>query len=127
MRRLTLILALAAAGPARAEDAAPAPADPPAEGFDLMQQGAELLMEGIMDEMAPAIEEFRDMAEDLAPAFGRMSDEMGQALVRLFDMIDDVTHYQLPEFLPNGDIIIRRAPDAPPWKPPADAPGMTDL
>jgi len=56
---------------------APAVAQDEEEGIDLMQEGAELLLRGLMNEMEPAI--------------------------------DDL------EFLPNGDIIIRRSPDAPPW------------
>ena len=42
-------------------------------------------------------------------------------------VIDDIGNYDMPEFLPNGDIIIRRSPDAPPFTPPATEPEITDL
>jgi hypothetical protein len=35
-------------------------------------------------------------------------------------LVDDMTNYELPEMLENGDIIIRRKPDAPVVEPPAD-------
>ncbi len=52
----------------------------------------------------------REMMEDVAPAIREMLE-----LMRAFDGIDDARHYMLPEILPNGDIIIRRRPGAPPF------------
>jgi hypothetical protein len=114
MRRLALTLVLALAAPAaRAED--PAPAD---DGFDLMEEGAKLLFEGIMREMAPRLD---DMARTLQ--------EAEPVLRSLLALVDDLGNYQAPERLPNGDILIRRKPGAPP--PPAlsppSAPGEIEL
>ena len=54
-----------------------------AEGLDLLSEGTRLLMEGLMQELAPALEGLRDG-------------------------LDDLNAYHPPEMLPNGDIIIRR-------------------
>ena len=92
MRPLAATLALAlAAAPAAAQEAGPG------EGFDLMERGLGLLMEGLGDEMAPMLRQLRELAGELDA-------------------------YEAPERLPNGDIIIRRkAPlDGP---PPPEAPG----
>lgn len=54
----------------------------------------------------------RDMMKELEPALKQMF-----RLLENFEGIDDPRHYQMPEVLPNGDIIIRRRPDAPPFRP----------
>ena len=84
----TLALALAAA-PAAAQEAGPG------EGFDLMERGLGLLMEELGGEMAPMLQQLRELAG-----------EMGA--------------YEAPEMLPNGDIIIRRR--EPPGGEPLDGP-----
>jgi hypothetical protein len=43
----------------------------------------------------------------------------------LRDRVDDLSNYEAPEVLPNGDIIIRRKPDAP--ESPAPDPDDTPL
>ena len=83
------------------------------EGFSLMEEGAKLLFRGIISEMEPAIDEFADLAVDLEPTLEMLATEMGPALIGLFQTLDSVSHYAQPEILPNGDIIIRRSPDAP--------------
>jgi hypothetical protein len=64
----------------------------------------------------------RDMMGDVQPALEDALDYL-----RSFGAIDDPRHYELPEVLPNGDIIIRRSDDAPAFRPDAqdmpDAPG----
>jgi hypothetical protein len=64
----------------------------------------------------------RDMMEDVKPSLDEALDYM-----RSFGAIDDPRHYQLPELLPNGDIIIRRREDAPEFRPdaPDTAPGTS--
>jgi hypothetical protein len=42
------------------------------------------------------------------------------ALEKMMALVDDMTNYELPEMLANGDIIIRRKPDAPVVEPPVD-------
>ena len=65
------------------------------------------------------------LPEELDETLRRMMDELKPALKQMFEMIekfegvDDLRHYQMPEVLPNGDIIIRRRPDAPEYSPPA--------
>ncbi len=59
----------------------------------------------------------RDTMEALEPSI----DEAFEAM-REFQVIDDPRHYQMPEVLPNGDIIIRRRPGAPSLTPEEDAP-----
>jgi len=87
-----------------------------AEGFDLMGRGADLIMRGIVDEMGPAIDQFGAMAADIGPAMDALTTEMGLALAELYRQIDNIRYYQAPEILANGDILIRRRPDAPPWQ-----------
>jgi hypothetical protein len=100
---LCLLLAAPAAGPAAAED----PASPEiGEGVDLIERGARLLFDGLVREMAPARDEM-----------GRSMAELQPAVRELMGMIEDFANYEFPERLPNGDIIIRRKPDAPPLPP----------
>ena len=63
------------------------------EGIDLLQEGMQLLFRGLMNELGPA-------------------------LLELEGKIIDLSLYELPEVLPNGDIIIRRklVPENPPGK-----------
>lgn len=74
------------------------------EGWNLFSEGSRLMLEGLMDEMRPMMEEMRPLIEE----------EMLPFLQSLGTMIDDLSAYEMPERLPNGDIIIRRRPDAPP-------------
>ncbi len=59
----------------------------------------------------------RDTMEALEPAIDDAFDAM-----REFQVIDDPRHYEMPEVLPNGDIIIRRRPGAPSMTPEEDVP-----
>jgi hypothetical protein len=52
---------------------------------------------------------FRDLIEQMKPAL----DELLETL-EVLEGIDSIEHYERPEILPNGDIIIRRRDDAPP-------------
>ena len=77
MRLIPLALAaLMAAGPAPAQDAGD-------QGVDLMGEALRLFMQGLMQEIEPALEEMEGLLENLDA-------------------------YHPPEVLPNGDIIIRR-------------------
>ena len=58
-------------------------------------------MRGLIDRMKPTIED----------AFELM-DVLGE--------IDSPKNYEKPVILPNGDILIRRSPDAPDWDPEVD-------
>ncbi len=91
------------------------------DGFSLMEQGARMFLQGIMTEMQPALDNMQKLADELEPALREIIDDMGPAFVELFGMIDDLSYYAPPVFLPNGDIILRRLPDAPEWVPPEGA------
>lgn len=67
------------------------------EGFSLLEEGAKILLRGLMEEMEPAMEDLHGLAENMAPAMRELQ-----------GMIGDMTDYHMPERLPNGDIIIRR-------------------
>ena len=120
-----------AACPAAAQETAPGAGE---EGIDLMEEGARLLFEGLLDQMEPRLRELQGMTEEMArqiePALEFLSTEIGPAFMALVARIDDLGNYQAPEFLDNGDIIIRRKPDAPPFVPlpekddPADPDGV---
>lgn len=68
------------------------PADQLLRLFELFSDETETILEDLMKELGPALESFSGM-------------------------MDDITLYQAPEILPNGDIIIRRKPDAPKPQP----------
>ncbi|MEN8894449.1 hypothetical protein [Planktotalea arctica] len=99
---LTAALALALALPAQAEDTAPK------TGLSLMEQGARLLFEGLMEEMEPALREMEGLSEQLEPALRGFVQNMGPALGDLLEQVEDFSKYHAPEILPNGDIIMRR-------------------
>ncbi len=113
----TLTGALAIAAPAVAQDTADETPGDVSEGLSLLGAGTRLIFEGLMEEMRPMLEEARPYFEDEVLPF----------LNRMGELMDDVTSYELPERLPNGDIIIRRSPDAPPFEPDADQGGAIEL
>ena len=76
----------------------------------LMEQGLELFFEGLRDEMAPALDDLRSLAEEFGPAMQSFLHEMGPALADIAAQVEDWSTYERPEILPNGDIIIRKKP-----------------
>ena len=81
------------------------------DGRSLMERGAELFFEGLSQEMAPALNDLRSMAEEFGPSMKEFFEEMGPGLARILDEVKDWSMYHPPEILPNGDIIIRRKAD----------------
>lgn len=102
---LTLIAMMATATPAMAQDN---------DGLSLMERGAQLFFEGMLKEIAPAVEELQGLAEEFGPALQAFVTEMGPALSDLLDQVEDWSVYEPPEILPNGDIILRRKSDVAP-------------
>ncbi|SFE91112.1 hypothetical protein SAMN04488523_11215 [Sulfitobacter brevis] len=96
------------AAPLMAEEEAPSE-----RGLSLMERGARLFMEGILDEMEPALDGVEGLAQQMAPALRNFAKEMGPKLSEILEDVEDWNAYQAPEMLPNGDIIIRRKPDHP--------------
>ncbi|MDF1620231.1 AAA+ family ATPase [Pseudothioclava nitratireducens] len=107
------LIALSLAAPLAAQDRLEPPAGDVEEGMSLLERGIELILRGFMDEMEPTIDQMQKGLEGAAK-------ELGPAIDQLIALFDDVRNYEAPERLPNGDIIIRRRPDAP---PPAPLPG----
>ncbi len=64
--------------------------------------------------------EDRPLSEQLDDVFRNLMEQMKPALdefletLEVLEGIDSIEHYERPEILPNGDIIIRRREDAPP-------------
>jgi len=101
MRHILLAAILLCATPAYAQDVDndPAPGDSLGQFFD-----------GLRDQLAPLV-------EDLGPQLRGFADGLGPLIEELMGRIDDLSYYELPEVLPNGDIIIRRNQDAPELPP----------
>lgn len=114
---LALSFALAAAAP-------PALAQEEDSGPSMMEQGLQLFMEGLRQEMAPAVKDLRGFAERAGPSMRSFFQEMGPALAEMMDEVQDWTRYYPPEMLPNGDILIRRRPE--PEDDPAPEQGAED-
>lgn len=90
------------------------------EGLSLMERGARMFLDGMRREMEPALRDLGDMLATMGPAMQDFLREMGPAMSELLGRIDDISVYEAPELLPNGDIIIRRKPDAGPLAPPQE-------
>ena len=79
----------------------------------LLEQGAQMFLEGLMQEMEPALEGMQEFGERLTPSFRKFMSEMGPALTELLDKVEDWSVYEAPVILENGDIIIRRKAKTP--------------
>lgn len=107
---LTVALTLTlAAAPLRAETEAQG-AD---EGFSLIEEGAKIILRSMIDEMKPALDEAQE-------GLGEALQAWEPAIRDLMARIDDITAYEPPIVLPNGDILIRR--NAPLTPRPDDLP-----
>ena len=95
------------------------------EGLSLMERGVRMFLDGMRREMEPALRDLGDMLATMGPAMQEFLRDMGPAMASLLDRIDDLSVYEPPELLPNGDIIIRRKPDAGPLPPPQE--GEVDI
>ena len=109
MKRLILIATLGLSTPALAQEVQEE------DGLSLMERGAQMLMEGLMREMEPTLDDLQGLAEEFGPALGEFAAQMGPAMRDLLDQVEDWSVYAPPEMLENGEIIIRR-------KPPEDLP-----
>ena len=81
-------------------------------GLGLMERGAQMFMDGIMDEMGPVAEGFEGYRGH-APRAARFRAGDGAEAYGAFGRGRGLSAYQAPEMQPNGDIIIRRKPDHP--------------
>jgi hypothetical protein len=78
------------------------------EGPSLMEQGMELFLEGLRQEVEPRMGDLRALAQQFGPSMRSFLEEMGPAFGEMMDQVKDWTDYYPPEMLPNGDIILRR-------------------
>lgn len=85
----------------------------PEPGYSQMEKGAQMFLDGMMREMAPALESLSGLAEKMGPAMRGFAKEMGPALGEILDRVEDWSDYEPPQMLPNGDIIIKRKPEPP--------------
>ena len=93
-----------------------------------MERGAKLFLEGLLNEMEPAMRELEGMADNIEPALRSFAQEMGPALQDLMDTVQDWSAYEPPVVLPNGDILLKRKPDMPtPDELPAPEKGEIDI
>lgn len=98
------------------------------DGPSLMERGAELFWRGLREEMQPSLQELEGFMSRIGPSMQSFLAEMGPALADIADKVEDWSRYEAPEILPNGDIIIRRKPDAPEGETlPDDGAGATDI
>ncbi len=101
-----LVVMLALSAPVAAE---PVTSEPSAEeGGSLMQRGMDLFFKGLQEEMAPTLDDFQMLVEQIGPSMGEFLSYMGPALADIVSRVEDWSAYELPEMLPNGDIIIRK-------------------
>lgn len=54
-----------------------------------------------------------DLTRDLSPWMEGLADRLSPHLRQLTDLLGDLTGWEAPEVLPNGDILIRRRPARP--------------
>ena len=102
MRYVVLTIFLALAGPGFAQSSEGGSSD-----------GVDLFFEGLREQLAPLLEGL----DTVLPQMEQMAESLGPLLEELVGQVDDLSHYQMPERLPNGDIIIRRKPEAPDLPP----------
>ena len=82
--------------------------DSETDGGSLMEKGLGLFLDGLKDEMSPAMKQLQEMADEYGPALQSFLEEMGPALAGILAKIDNWQGYHPPEILPNGDIILRK-------------------
>lgn len=98
-----------------AATALPAPAQE--DGDSLMGRGLRMFMDGLREEMEPALRDLSGMAQNAAPFLQEMQRNLA-------DVVQEFDAYEAPEIQPNGDILIRRK--EPLETSPEDAPALPD-
>lgn len=92
--------------------------DQPEDEPSLIERGLMLLMDNMFSAIGPELDQ---VGEGMSGIVSRL----GPALQDLAVLVDDIRNYETPERLENGDIVIRRSPDAPP--PPPIGENLRDL
>lgn len=97
-----------------------------------MKLGIEMFLNGLQDELDPALQEFAAMAAEFGPKLSAFLEEMGPGLLQVLEQVRDWSAYEPPVMLPNGDIILRRKvpleaePEAPAPAPQEDGAAAPD-
>ena len=78
--------------------AAPVHAQSGSEAERPLSERLEEAIRGLVDAVEPTLQQLRDT-------------------FAVFERVDSLEYYEEPEILPNGDIIMRRKEDAPPFEP----------
>ena len=99
MKHLALICAIGlSAAPVTAQDS-----NDLKDGVDLLSEGTQLLLRGLMGEIEPTLRELEGALNEL---------DLSDLNLKELDLggftLGDLNAYHAPEILPNGDIIIRR-------------------
>ncbi|WP_422052634.1 hypothetical protein [Shimia sp.] len=89
-------------------------------GRSLIEQGMELFLKGLQDEIAPTLDGFSALVEEIGPGLQGFLEEMGPKLGAVFSKVEDWSSYHAPEMLPNGDIIMRKKTPEEMGQPPED-------
>ena len=97
------------------------------EGSSMMERGMMLFLEGLREEMSPTLRDLQGLVEEYGPPMQSFLREMGPAMAEILEEVEDWSRYELPEILPNGDIIIRRKPDETPEAEPEEPSEPTDI
>jgi hypothetical protein len=113
---VTLCAFLATSAVAQDDPATPEAESGADDGFSLIEEGAGLLLRGLMAEMEPAIDGMVKALEELQPA-----------MKELLALIDDIRNYEAPRMLENGDILIPRRKDMPPPPNSLPPPGQGEI
>ncbi len=80
--------------------------------------------DGEWPELRRFLEQFAEESQDFLEGW---ADDIAPLLEGLRGKVDDLSRFEPPEILPNGDIIIRRKPDLPPDTPEMTPEGTIDL
>lgn len=92
-----LLLALCLATPAAADPPVAPPSADLDKGVSLMEEGAKLLLRGLITQIEPSLKDMNDALDQARPQ-----------IMDLLAKIDDLRNYHAPEIQQNGDILIRR-------------------
>lgn len=101
------------------------PASAPAQSVDgesAVEQGLRDFLDGLAEEVGPALRDLEDLGQTMTPLLRDLQRSLGE-------VVDDLSQFEAPEVLPNGDIILRRKrPEAPEGPLPEPRPdGTIDL
>ena len=81
-------------------------AEEPAPG--LIEGGAQMFLKGLIQQLQPSLKDLDALSGSLEPALRSFTTEMAPFLSDLLQQVDDWSVYEVPEILPNGDIILRK-------------------